>query len=137
VSVSGFPPPACRRGRDGAGRTGSGGNSHTPPAGLEPPQNRDQLSLEALVVRIERAIANAERDGAHGAIASNHALILKIIEMVNEQNAAEHQFAGAMTADQIMELMIGELGPDDTIEIADKMREAAPNRQVEQALIVS
>jgi hypothetical protein len=102
---------------------GPGGNSHTPPAGLEPPQNRDQLSLEALVVRIERAIANAERDGAHGAIASNHALILKIIEMVNEQNAAEHQFAGAMTADQIMELMIG--------------REAAPNRQVEQALIVS
>ena len=57
--------------------------------------------------------------------------------MVNEQNAAEHQFAGAMTADQIMELMIEELGPDDMIEIADKMREAAPSRQAEQALIVS
>ena len=135
--MSGFRPAACRRGRDGTGRTGSGGNPHTPPAGLEPPQNRDQLSLEALVVRIERAIANAERDGAHGAIASNHALILKIIEMVNEQNAAEHQFAGAMTADQIMELMIEELSPDDMIEIADKMREAAPSRQAEQALIVS
>src|SRR5580692_111237 len=29
---------------------------------------------------------------------------------------------GAMTADQIMELMIEELGPDDMIEIADKIR---------------
>ena len=42
-----------------------------------------------------------------------------------------------MTADQIMELMIEELGPDDMIEIADKIREAAPSRQAEQALIVS
>ena len=52
-------------------------------------------------------------------------------------NAPMSGRAGAMTADQIMELMIEELGPDDMIEIADKMREAAPSRQAEQALIVS
>ena len=90
-----------------------------------------------MILRIEAAIGAAQADGAHGAVASNHALILKIIELVNEQNAAQHQYAGAMTFDEIMATLIDEVGPHDTIEICTKAIEAARARLADQAIVVS
>jgi hypothetical protein len=70
-----------------------------------PTARKTGYTLEALIARIEAAIAVAQADGAHSAVASNHALILKIIDMVEERNAAEQQFAGAMDTSEIMELI--------------------------------
>jgi hypothetical protein len=62
------------------------------------------LSLEALTLRIGEAIDAAKADGAHGAIAQNHGLLLKIADMVRERDEAEQmQFAGATDAEGILD----------------------------------
>ncbi|WP_316216760.1 hypothetical protein [Bradyrhizobium sp. SZCCHNR3003] len=96
------------------------------------------MSLEALVSRIEAAIVAAKADGAHGAVAQNHALILKIIDMVEERGRAEEmQFGGASTSAEIMQQIIDELGPTEAVEIAEQIIEAARNRLAEQAVVIS
>ena len=96
------------------------------------------LSLEALTLRIGEAIDAAKADNAHGAIAQNHGLLLKIADMVRERDEAEQmQFAGASTANEILQHLIDELGPHDAIEICTVIIEAARARLADQAVVVS
>ncbi|CCE04779.1 hypothetical protein BRAS3843_1130010 [Bradyrhizobium sp. STM 3843] len=104
----------------------------------KPVAKKAGLSLEALITRIEAAIAAAQADGAHGAVASNHSLILRIIELVEAGNADQVVFwGGAMTADEILQHIVDELGPDDAISIAEDIIAVARNRLADQATVIS
>jgi len=120
-----------------------------------PVAKKAAVSLEALISRIEAAIAAAQADGAHGAVAQNHALILKIIDMV-EERSAEHQFAGAMDFSEIMALIRDLVGDvvaavveaaivgdvystdiDKALELIDGIRAALLARVSTKAMLVS
>jgi L-lactate utilization protein LutB len=103
-----------------------------------PTARKAGYTLDTLVARIEAAIAAAQADGAHSAVAANHNLILKIIELVEERNATEAVVGGgAMTSAEILQHIVDELGPHDVIEICGQFIEVARNRLAEQAIVVS
>jgi hypothetical protein len=99
----------------------------------EPAVRGTRLTLEVLLSELETTLRDARRDKAHGAVVAALGLTLKIHELVNERNAVDHQFAGALDTREIMDLMIEQIGPDDMIEIADQMRQAALDRAAESA----
>jgi hypothetical protein len=88
-----------------------------------PAARRTELSLENLIGRIGSAIEAAERDGAHGAIASNNALLLRIVDMVRNEGMGE--FAGAKDANEIMDILLDEMSMAEALALADQIREAA------------
>jgi hypothetical protein len=124
---------------------------------VRPLAKRAGYTLDNLVSRIEAATAAAQADGAHGAVAQNHSLILKIIELVEERNAAEqYQFGGAQTAEEILSLIRDSFGDvvaavigaavvgdvyandlDKALEIIDQIRADLIARVAAKAKLVS
>lgn len=104
----------------------------------KPVAKRAQVSIEALVERIGRAITAAERDGAHGAVASNHALLLKIVEMVRNDDRAGSlaEFSGLQDEAQVVGAIIDELGIDYAIRLSELVIEAARRRAADRAVLV-
>jgi hypothetical protein len=105
----------------------------------QPAARRAGLSIENLIVRIGLAIEAAEKDGAHGAVAQNHVLLLKIVELVREDEAASaHMFQGALDAGQIAELYVSELGgAAEALEILDDLRVRIEQLAGQRAIVVS
>jgi hypothetical protein len=101
-----------------------------------PAVRQSQLSLENLISRIERAIQEAAADRAHGAVAANHNLILKIIEMVQANDAGYAIGGGNKSASEIMDILLDDLGVDGALEMADRIREAALARASDCAQLV-
>jgi hypothetical protein len=106
---------------------------------MQPIAKRTNLSLESLLSEVERVLRDAREDRAHGACVQALALVVKIHELIHEQEGADRfAFRGAKDVGEIMELMFSELGgPDGVIEMTDMMREAALSRRAEQAQVIS
>lgn len=103
----------------------------------QPVVRKAQLDLEALIIRIEAAIADARRADAHGPVMAGHSLLLRIAELVAEQDTVnEPQFGGAQTAAEIRDMLviqILDLGIDAARELAEKVLA----RIADQAVLVS
>jgi hypothetical protein len=105
---------------------------------MAPQAKKASVSLEALIERIGRAIEAAERDKAHGAVASNHALLLKIVEMVrnDDQAGSLAELADLRDEAQVVELMVDEMGIDYAIELGNQLVSEAHRRAADCAQVV-
>jgi hypothetical protein len=88
----------------------------------QPAVRKAQVSIEALLNELDRTIADARADRAHGAVVAAIALITKIAAMLHEQADHDNEFAGAKTSDEIMSMMINEFGPEGLEELADDLK---------------
>jgi phage terminase small subunit len=88
-----------------------------------PAVKKTGLSLESLALRIGRAIERAEADNAHGAIASNHALLLKIAELVRDEPVDYSELDSVRDHAEAM-VKASSDGVEGALEYVDLMREA-------------
>jgi hypothetical protein len=87
----------------------------------QPAVRRAQVSIEALLNELDRTIADARADRAHGAVVAAIALITKIAAMLHERVDHDNEFAGK-TSDEIMAMMVNEFGPEGLEELADDLK---------------
>jgi hypothetical protein len=131
-----------RSGYKGTGRTAISGGSRlmtfadvqSRVAELQRPAiKKTEVSLASLITRIEAAIVAAQADKAHGAVATNHALILKIIEMVRHESEADTEFGGAQSSEQIAALMVDEMGVEGVRDLCLQLMAQAEKAAADRA----
>jgi hypothetical protein len=89
-----------------------------------PAVRKAQVSIEALLSQLDAVISDARADRQHGAAIAGYGLIVKICAMLHER-ADNTEFAGNLTSDQIFDLMLQEVGPDQLVELADDLKRRA------------
>ncbi|WP_315730206.1 hypothetical protein [Bradyrhizobium sp. SZCCHNRI2010] len=100
-----------------------------------PVARRAGLSLEYLIPKIEAAIADAKRDGAHGSVMSGHTLLLKIAELAEERNAGEAaQYGGATDAEGILDTIRDLIGDAPAAVVAAAITSDVYAKDVDKAL---
>lgn len=102
---------------------------------VRPAVKRAGLSLENLIPKIEAAIADAKRDGAHGSVMSGHTLLLKIAELAEERNASEAaQYGGATTSEEVLDMIRDLIGDAPAAVVAAAITSDVYAKDVDKAL---
>jgi hypothetical protein len=82
-----------------------------------------------LLCQLDGVIADAKADKAYGAVVAAYGLIVKIAGLLNEQHAADLQFAGARDVEAVVDATIEQLGGLDTaIDATSAMLDALRER---------
>jgi hypothetical protein len=100
---------------------------------MEPAARETGLSIERLLVEIERTLREAREDRAHSACIAALSLVLRVHELISSQGSAELQFASGTTADDVeaalLESML-DLGEDQARRLAEKVLAAIADRAI-------
>ena len=101
---------------------------------VAPAVREAEFSVERLLIEIEGVLRSAKADRAHGACVSALALVLRVHELIASQGIAEPVFGGVSDVGQIVDMLVaqivGDLGTDAAIEIADRLVAAVADRAV-------
>jgi hypothetical protein len=100
---------------------------------MEPAARETGLSVERLLIEIERTLREAREDRAHGACVSALALVLRVHELIAAQGSAEVQFGGATSAADVESMLIDsilDLGVDAARQLAEKVMAHIADRAI-------